>query len=636
MKDGFLTVAAATPEVRVADCAFNTEQILACIREADEKGVRVLCLPELCITSYTCGDLFLQSALLSGAQDALRAILDETADIDMLIAVGVPVSKGGKLYNCAAVLHKGSLLGLVPKQHLPNYGEFYELRWFTPGAFEVEDFRFAGRNTLFGAGLLFPCPTMPGLTVGVEICEDLWAVNPPSNYLAPAGASVILNLSASDAAVGKDAYRRMLVRGQSARTIAGYVFSSCGDGESSTDLVFDGHRLICENGVLLAEDRFDTGLTVTELDLGRLSYDRMRNNSFYCESSDYVQAEFSLAPRDTVLTRAVEPHPFIPDDPAERDARCEEILRIAALGLVKRLKHTHAKSAVIGLSGGLDSTLALLITKKAMDLLSRPAADILTATMPCFGTTKRTRSNASILAERIGARLRTIDISESVRAHFRDIGQSEDDHDVTFENAQARERTQVLMDLANQENGMVVGTGDLSELALGWATYNGDHMSMYGVNGSIPKTLVRHLVAYVSRTSRPDDPALSDVLDDILATPVSPELLPAVEGEISQKTEDLVGPYELHDFYLYYLLRWGFTPRKILRLAEAALGGVYDRETMVKWLRTFCRRFFAQQFKRSCLPDGPKVGSVAISPRGDWRMPSDASWALWQKELETL
>ena len=637
MKDGFLKVAAGTPEVRVADCAFNTSSILALIREAEKQGVRVLALPELCITAYTCSDLFLQPTLLAGAENALCEILAETAQLDMLFAVGLPVCKGNKLYNCAAVCHKGVLLGIVPKQNLPNYGEFYELRWFTPGTLEVEDLRFAGQDTLFGAGLLFACPSMPGLTVGIEICEDLWAVNPPSSFLAPAGASVILNLSASDAVVGKDAYRRALVASQSARTLSGYIFASCGAGESSTDLVFDGHRLIAENGVLLADARFSTGLAVTELDLGRLAHERLRNNSFYCDDSgDYLAVDFTLSPSETALTRPVERLPFVPDDALDRAARCEEILTLAALGLVKRLTHTHAKTAVIGLSGGLDSTLALLITKKAMDLLSRPSTDIVAATMPCFGTTKRTRSNASILAERLGTRFRTVDISASVRAHFADIGQSEDNHDVTFENAQARERTQVLMDIANQENGMVIGTGDLSELALGWATYNGDHMSMYGVNGSIPKTLVRHLVAYCADSARSEDAALAAVLDDILATPVSPELLPAVEGEISQKTEDLVGPYELHDFYLYYFLRWGFGPAKILRLAQYALGDVYDRDTMVKWLRTFFRRFFAQQFKRSCLPDGPKVGSVAISPRGDWRMPSDASYALWQAELETL
>ncbi len=637
MKDGFLTVAAATPRVRVADCAYNGSQILACIREAWEQGVRILCLPELCVSAYTCGDLFLQPTLLSGAETVLESLLAQTCEMDMLYVLGLPVRKNAKLYNCAAVAHKGRLLGLVPKQYLPNYSEFYELRWFSPGEPGVESFHFAGQDTLFGTGLLFPCENIPGLCAGIEICEDLWAANPPSNFLAPAGATVILNPSASDEMVGKDAYRRDLVCGQSGRLFCGYIYASCGAGESSTDLVFGAHNLIAENGALLQESRFSCGLVKTQLDLDRLAHDRMRTTSFKMDGAPaFFRVPFTLSPMQTTLTRPVAAHPFVPENLSDRYARCEEIIRLSALGLCKRLEHTQAKTAVIGLSGGLDSTLALLITAEAMHMLSRPVTDIISVTMPCFGTTRRTRSNAVLLAEQIGTQLRTVDITESVRAHFRDIGQDEAKHDVTFENGQARERTQVLMDIANQTGGLVSGTGDLSELALGWATYNGDHMSMYGVNASIPKTLVRHLVRYAADTHRSAEPELSAILDDILATPVSPELLPAVEGEISQKTEDLVGPYELHDFYLYYMIRWAFPPRKILRLAEYALGAQYDRDTMLKWLKTFYRRFFSQQFKRSCLPDGPKVGSVTLSPRGDWRMPSDASYALWQQELETL
>ncbi len=637
MKDGFLTVAAATPQVRVADCTYNTTQIFTCIQQAWKQGVRVLCLPELCISAYTCGDLFLQPTLLSGAEKALKSLLAQTAEMDMVYVVGLPVRKHAKLYNCAAVVHKGRLLGLVPKQYLPNYSEFYELRWFSPGDAGVDAFHYAGQDTLFGTGLLFTCENVPGLSIGVEICEDLWAANPPSNFLAPAGATVIVNPSASDEMVGKDAYRRSLVCDQSARLICGYIYASCGWGESTTDLVFGAHNLISENGTLLQESRFTCGLVKTELDLDRLTHDRMRTTSYKTEpASAFFTVPFTLSPEPTILTRPVAMQPFVPDDLSDRYARCEEILQLSALGLCKRLEHTQAKSAVIGLSGGLDSTLALLITARAMRILSRPVTDIVAVTMPCFGTTKRTRSNAEILAEHIGTQFRTVDITESVRTHFRDIGQDEANHDVTFENGQARERTQVLMDIANQNGGLVIGTGDLSELALGWATYNGDHMSMYGVNASIPKTLVRHLVHYVADLQRTTDPGLSAVLDDILATPVSPELLPAIAGEISQKTEDLVGPYELHDFYLYYMIRWAFPPCKILRLAEYAFGDKYDRETLLKWLRNFYRRFFSQQFKRSCLPDGPKVGSVTLSPRGDWRMPSDASYVLWQHELEQL
>ena len=636
MRDGFIKAAAGTPRIRVADCRYNAEQIFTLMREAAKQGVRVLALPELCITGYTCGDLFLQDTLLKGAEDSLSTVLEATKNLDMITALGLPVRWGGKLYNCAAVIHKGELLGLVPKTHIPNYGEFYEKRWFEAAPGEGRMIRFCGQETYLGSDVIFPCETMQGLTVGVEICEDLWAAEPPSVRLAGAGATVILNLSASDEVVGKAEYRRQLVAGQSARLVCGYVYADAGEGESSTDLVFAGHNLIAENGVLLAERRFANGLTVTELDVQRLDYERRRMTTFRAGGEELLEVPFALEPAPTALTRHVSRTPFVPEDAWDRKNRCNEILLIAALGLKKRLEHSGAKAAVVGLSGGLDSTLAILITSIAMKLMDRPASDIIAVTMPCFGTTDRTRDNAVELAERLGATLKRIDIGEAVKVHFRDIGQSMDDHDVTFENGQARERTQVLMDIANQYGGLVVGTGDLSELALGWATYNGDHMSMYGVNASIPKTLVRHLVSFVSDDKAEEDERLSAVLSDILDTPVSPELLPAIEGRIAQKTEDLVGPYELHDFFLYYAVRWAFPPKKVLRLAEHAFGRSYDRATLLKWLKNFYRRFFAQQFKRSCLPDGPKVGSLTLSPRGDWRMPSDAVAALWMDELEGL
>ena len=641
MRDGFVKVAAGTPKIRVADCGYNAAQVAALMRQAAEQGVRVLALPELCLTGYTCGDLFLQDALLKGAEEALGTILKATRDLDMVTAVGLPVRCANKLYNCAAVIHQGRILGLVPKIHIPNYGEFYERRWFASGA-DSDDLdctmEFAGQEQAIG---LSPtqtfCCNVPGLIIGVEICEDLWAPDSPSTHLvAEGGATLILNLSASDEVAGKADYRRQLVTGQSARLVCGYVYADAGEGESTTDLVFSGHNLIAENGTLLAERRFASGLTISEIDVQRLAYERRRMNTFPAGGWYSYSNYFEMEPGRTKLTRYVSPTPFVPEDVGDRAERCNEILKVSALGLKKRLEHTGAKAAVVGLSGGLDSTLAILITAVAMKLLDRPASDIIAVTMPCFGTTDRTRDNAVELAGRLGATLKRIDIGAAVKQHFRDIGQSMDNHDVTFENSQARERTQVLMDIANQYGGLVVGTGDLSELALGWATYNGDHMSMYGVNASIPKTLVRHLVSYVAGDKAEEDQALSSVLEDILDTPVSPELLPAVGGQIAQKTEDLVGPYELHDFFLYYAIRWAFPPRKVLRLAEHAFGRSYDRATILKWLRTFYRRFFAQQFKRSCLPDGPKVGSVTLSPRGDWRMPSDAMASLWLSELEEL
>ena len=638
MRDGFVKIAAGTPEVRVADCAYNGEQCIKLIREAQAQGVKVLCLPELCLTGYTCGDLFLQDALLRGAEEALRAVLEATHEVDMLIALGLPLRYRGKLYNCAAVLCRGELLGLVPKQNIPNYTEFYEVRWFASGTGVKEpSFPFAGQTASLSSNLVFTCRSLPELTVGVEICEDLWVADTPSTRLAQAGATLVLNPSASDETVCKDSYRRNLVAMTSGRLVCGYVYADAGWGESSTDLIYAGHSLVAENGSILAQRRFETGLTVSEIDVYKLTHERQRMSTFRCcPTQEVMQLSFDLELEETALTRPVAKNPFVPADHGDRAARCQEILTLAALGLKKRLAHTHAKTAVVGLSGGLDSTLALLITARAMEMLGRPMTDIVAITMPCFGTTSRTKSNAQLLAERIGTTFKTIDIGEAVKVHFRDIGQSMEDLSVTFENGQARERTQVLMDIANQSGGMVIGTGDLSELALGWATYNGDHMSMYVVNAGIPKTLVRHLVAYVADENQERDPQLSAVLRDILDTPVSPELLPPKEGEIAQKTEDLVGPYELHDFFLYYAVRWGFSPRKVYRLALYALEEAYGRETILKWLHNFYRRFFAQQFKRSCLPDGPKVGSVTLSPRGDWRMPSDAVAALWMEELKGL
>ena len=640
MRDGFISVAAGTPKIRVADCRYNAEQIFTLMREAAKQGVKVLCLPELCITGYTCGDLFFQDTLLKGAEDALSTILEATRNLDLVAAVGLPVRNpyDNKLYNCAAVIQKGEILGLVPKCYLPNYGEFYERRWFNSGVGVEAMIPFCSQEVDLLSNQVFACESVPNLVIGVEICEDLWAPAPPSVELARKGATVILNLSASNELVGKADYRRSLVVGQSGRLICGYVYADAGEGESTSDLVFGAHNAVAENGTLLAERRFATGLTISEIDVDRLVYERRRNTTFTPGEGEKEvwRSYFSLPLEETRLTRYISQAPFVPENAEDRAALCEEILLIASLGLKKRLEHTHAKTAVIGLSGGLDSTLALLITALAMGMLNRPATDIIAVTMPCFGTTDRTRSNAEVLAERMGATLKIIDIGKSVKSHFQDIGQSMDNHDVTFENGQARERTQVLMDIANQTGGLVIGTGDLSELALGWATYNGDHMSMYGVNASIPKTLVRYLVDYVAKDNLEKDQDLTSVLEDILDTPVSPELLPAIEGKIAQKTEDLVGPYELHDFFLYHVVRWAFPPKKVLRLAEQAFGKAYDRETILKWLRTFYRRFFTQQFKRNCLPDGPKVGSVALSPRGDWRMPSDAVASLWMEELENL
>ena len=636
MKDGFLKAAALSPALRVADCAYNVRQITDALHKAAARGVKLAVFPEFCLTGYTCGDLFLQRTLQTGALDALSTLLDETKALDVVTLVGLPLLVHGKLYNCAAVLCHGRILGFVPKTYLPNYGEFYEKRQFTPGSTEVELVEVCGQQVPFGTSLLFRCRQMPSFVLGVEICEDLWSALPPSTFHALAGATVIANLSASDETVGKAEYRRALVSNQSARLLCGYLYASAGHGESTQDMVFAGHDLIAENGTILSENApFDGGCAETEIDCQRMEAERARNTSFELSGEGYQTVEFDLEPTETTLTRWIDPAPFVPGDPKRRAERCELILKMQADGLAKRLEHAHAKTAVIGISGGLDSCLALLVAVRAMKQLGRPARDVLAVTMPCFGTTKRTRSNAEILCDELQVSFKEIDIANTVHSHFADIGQDESVLDVTFENGQARVRTLELMDTANRTGGLVVGTGDLSELALGWATYNGDHMSMYGVNAGVPKTLVRHIVQYVADTC--GQPVLRDVLVDILDTPVSPELLPsAADGTIAQQTEKLVGPYELHDFYLYYVLRFGFGPAKIYHLALAAFAGRYEPEVLLAWLRNFYRRFFAQQFKRSCLPDGPKVGSVTLSPRADWRMPSDACNALWLKELDEI
>ena len=636
MKDGFIKVAAATPEIRLADCKFNGEQIVRAIEAAQAQGAKVLVFPELCLTGYTCGDLFLQDLLLRAAEEALQSVMKQTADKDILCLVGLPLRRESRLYNCAAVFCRGELLGVVPKRNIPNYSEFYELRHFSPAGDGIEWITLAGQEVPFGQNLLFCCRELPEFVVAAEICEDLWVPQSPSIRHAAAGATILANLSASDETIGKSDYRRMLVEAQSAKLVCGYLYADAGEGESTTDLVFSGHNLIGENGAILAESAlFQNGILYSEIDVQRLMSERRRMNTYPAvPAEEYLRVAFSMPLAETTLTRRVEMRPFVPEDGADRKKRCESIFAMQVNGLKKRLAHIGAKTAVIGISGGLDSCLALLVTVKTMDALHRSRKDILAVTMPCFGTTKRTKTNAEILCERLGVTFRTVEISESVLLHLRDIEHPTDVYDAAYENAQARERTQVLMDLANQTGGIVIGTGDLSELALGWATYNGDHMSMYGVNASIPKTLVRYMVDYVARDA--GDAKLFEVLMDILDTPVSPELLPAKDNEIAQKTEDLVGPYELHDFFLYQVMRMGFAPAKVYRLAVYAFRGVFSPDVIKKWLRTFYWRFFAQQFKRSCLPDGPKVGSVTLSPRGDWRMPSDACVRLWLDEVENL
>ena len=633
MKQGFVKVAAVTPKVKVADTTYNGECIRELMKETVENGAKVVVFPELCITGYTCSDLFWQDKLLAQAKEELIEIAKSSKKLDGIFFVGLPLEINGKLYNVAAAISEGKILGIVPKQYLPNYNEFYEQRHFKSGTELCTEIKIGDDEVSVDCDLIFACEQMPKLKIGVEICEDLWVPNPPSIQHAMDGATIIVNPSASDEITGKSIYRKELVTGQSARLVCGYIYASAGDGESTQDVVYSGHNIIAENGQVLAEsERFTNQIVYSEIDVARLEADRRRMTTFDTQEGNYVP--FSLKMKKTKLTRDIDPSPFVPGNKADRDRRCDEILMIQAMGLKKRLEHTGCKSAVIGISGGLDSTLALLVTVRAFDLLGIEHKNIAAVTMPGFGTTDRTYDNAVNLIKCLGAEFIEVDIKNAVNIHFKDIGHDASVHDVTYENGQARERTQILMDLANKKNGMVIGTGDLSELALGWATYNGDHMSMYAVNASVPKTLVRHLVRYYADTC--GNELLEKTLLDVLDTPVSPELLPPENGQISQKTEDLVGPYELHDFFLYNMMRLGFEPEKIYRLAKIAFKGTYDDEFILKWLKTFYRRFFAQQFKRSCLPDGPKVGTVAVSPRGDWRMPSDACVRIWMDEIDRL
>ena len=636
MKYGLIKVAAGVPAIKVADVTYNVQQIESLIAQAEGRGVEVLVFPELCLTGYTCQDLFAQQLLLNKAEEGLLVLLDFTHKLDVICIVGMPVDINGLLYNCAVVIQHGAILGIVPKTYLPNYGEFYEKRWFASAQdLNPAEFYLAGTPVSVSAEpQIFT--TGDGVKFGVEICEDVWAPIPPSNNLSLAGADIIFNLSASDELIGKHRYLCSLLAQQSARTISGYVYASSGFGESTQDVVYGGNAMVFENGHLLSEgDRFSIQpqIQMAQIDVERLRTERRRNTTFINAQrhshARYIAAKLT-APRDFELIREVDPHPFIPKD-IDMQQSCEEILNIQVAGLAKRLYHISAQKAVVGISGGLDSTLALLVTVKTFDKLGLDRRGIIGITMPGFGTTDRTYNNAMALMKTLGVTIREISIAKAVTQHFEDIGHDMKKHDVTYENSQARERTQILMDVANQENAIVIGTGDLSELALGWATYNGDHMSMYGVNAGVPKTLIRYLVSFVAGEMA------TDILLDIIDTPISPELIPAdAMGNIKQKTEDLVGPYELHDFFIYYFLRWGFRPKKIFLLAQKAFERTYDETTIKKWLQTFCRRFFNQQFKRSCLPDGPKVGSVSLSPRGDWRMPSDASSALWLKECEDL
>ena len=635
MKDGFIKIACATPDVRIADCGYNADRIIEMITEAHNKGVKIVCFPELSITGYTCGDLFLQDALLSAAKSETARIIKETADLDIVSIVGVPLAVCGKLYNCAVVINKGMAVGAVAKKNIPNYSEFYEVRHFTAAPDGLcADIQLNDEYSVHLGETVFTCKELPELTFGIEICEDMWVSSPPSERLARSGAAVIFNLSTSDEVIGKADYRRTLIKARSGSLACTYAYADSGIGESTQDMVFAGHDIIAENGSVIAESKlFSKGLVIADTDIKKQAYERRRMNTF--TASPTIQSTyFSLDITETHLDRHFPKTPFVPSDKKLLDSRCEEILTMQAVGLMTRLRHIGCKTAVLGLSGGLDSTLALIVTVHAFDMLGLDRSGIHTITMPCFGTTDRTYNNACTLAEVYGTTLTEIDIRSSVMQHFADIGQSPDIHDVTYENSQARERTQILMDKANQLGGIVIGTGDLSELALGWATYNGDHMSMYAVNSSIPKTLVRWLVSYEADTS---DGKWKNALLDILDTPVSPELLPPEnDGTISQKTEDIVGPYELHDFFMYYMLRYGYPPKKIFRIACIAFEDEYTKEVIMKWLKTFYKRFFSQQFKRSCLPDGPKVGTVTLSPRGDWRMPSDASANIWLKELEEI
>ena len=632
MKDGFIKIAAATPSVRVADCAYNAVHLIDAMRSAYDTDPKVLVTPELSITGCTCGDLFRQPVLLDGALQALSKIVKTSIGMEMVTFVGMPLRVNGKLYNTAVCVYNGRILGVTPKANLSSS----ELRHFAPADDTVSDISLLGMTCPFGKNILYTCESMPDFTVAAEIGTDLWALCPPSVSHAAAGATIIVNLAANHEFVGAEESRRAFVTNHSARLICGYLYANAGYGESTTDLVYAGHNLIAENGILLDESEpFETCFMYSEIDVQMLSSERMKSDLFpKAAAIGYRMIPFTMKVLETELTRTVGQMPFLPAKGEVVGKRAEKILDIQSYGLKKRIEHAYCKTAVIGISGGLDSCLALLVAARTMDLMHRPRTDVIAITMPCFGTTKRTKGNAETLCELLGVTLRTIDIKASVDLHFADIGHDKNNMNVVFENAQARERTQILMDIANQTGGLVVGTGDLSELALGWATYNGDQMSMYGVNASIPKTLVRHVVDCYADSC--GDAALCEVLKDILATPVSPELLPADEDTITQQTESLVGPYELHDFTLYYFLRYGFAPQKILRLAEYAFTGIYDRKTILYWLRTFMRRFFIQQFKRSCLPDGPKVGELSLSPRGDWQMPSDAMSTLWLENLDSL
>ncbi|HIX07058.1 MAG TPA: NAD(+) synthase [Candidatus Borkfalkia faecipullorum] len=637
MKYGFVKVAAATPHIRVADTQFNTQQIVEQISLAVKEGAELVVFPELCVCGYTCGDLFGQDVLLNGCVAALKTIAQSTKDSNILVFVGVPYKTDGVLYNCAAVVNGGKVLALIPKRHLPNYAEFYEKRNFQPYKGENRTVVFDGEEIPFGNKIVLRSEKDADFTVAAELCEDLWVPAPPSVSHALMGANIIVNLSASDETAGKAEYRRLIVGTQSGKTVSGYVYADAGEGESTTDMVFSGHNMICENGTLLAECRpfEDKGILYAEIDVHKLAFERRRINTFYDTSSlsGYAFVPFRAEGNWEKLTRIPARLPFVPQGEQALGERAELILSIQAAGLKKRLEHTCAQSAVLGISGGLDSALALLVTVRAFDALKKERKDILAVTMPCFGTTKKTKDNALRLMHELGVTCRTVPIGDAVLQHFKDIGHDEKVRNAAYENAQARMRTMVLMDLANDHNGLVIGTGDLSELALGWATYNGDHMSMYAVNGSVPKTLVKFLIGYEAKRLGGE---AGSALTDILNTEISPELLPPENGKIAQKTEELVGPYELHDYYLYYAVRWGFSPAKVFYLAKQTFAGVYEESVLKKWLVNFYKRFFSHQFKRSCLPDGAKVGSVSLSPRGDWRMPSDASVRLWMDELEKL
>ncbi len=641
MKHGFLRVAAATPHIRLADCSYNAKQIINYIDKAEKKEVGLLVFPELCVTGYTCGDLFLQDILLRSAMEEVKRIAEATVDKTLVTIIGFPFERQGRLYNTAAVLHRGRILGLVPKQNIPNYDEFYESRYFTQGLDEVIKVDFMGEELFFGSRILFESSDMPDFVLGVEICEDLWVPVSPGNSHCTAGATVIANLSASNEIVGKAEHRRELVKSQSNRLICGYVYADAGEGESTTDLVFSGHSLIAENGLLLSEAKpFHNEMIVNELDLGIIKSDRRRLNTYtgLC-SVNYVRVKFSFSEleynlKQYELIRRIDPSPFVPESIRERNERCKDILAIQATGLKARLSHIGTSSAILGVSGGLDSTLALLVAHEAFEQLGLDKKGILAVTMPGFGTSERTYNNAIALAKCLGATVMEIDIKAAVIQHFKDIDHDIDLHDITYENSQARERTQMLMDLANKHKGLVIGAGDLSELVLGWATYNGDHMSMYGVNASIPKTLIGAMVEWFADST--DNERLSVVLKDILDTPVSPELLPPKDGKQHQETEDYIGPYELHDFFIYYVLRYGFSPEKVYHIARIAFSEKYSKHELLKWLQMFYHRFFSQQYKRSCLPDGPKVGTVSVSPRGGLRMPSDAKAELWLDELKSI